>query len=196
MANHNKKNGSYCLKKDLTVFLSSMSFFILNSKRESRYYFFDIVYNIFLLYFYWEVIQIFYNFRFAIIFFDFCLKFTFFRGMIGNLKNIMYLPVPIRSKKIILFFLPLISLTNLPFLSVLLNGEYMILLFFIFNSYMVFNLKTIRKDTLLFLLFYVISSGISFYLSDQDKSVSLFFILLTAFILITVKRLNHYLKLN
>ncbi len=196
MVNHNKKESSYCVKKNLTVFLHSMSFFILNSKRENRYYIFDILYNMILLYFYWEMIQIFHSLRFVIIFFDFFIKFTFFRGMIGNLKNLIYLPVQVRQKKIILFFLPLISLTNLPFVSILLNGEYSIFLFFLFNSYLVFNLKTIRKGIIFFLFFYSINGFTMFCLSDWEKFFLLFFIILTAFILITVKKLNHYLKLN
>lgn len=173
-----------------------MSFFILNSKRENRYYIFDILYNLILLYFYWEMIQIFHSLRFVIIFFDFFIKFAFFRGVIGNLKNLMYLPVQVRQKKIILFFLPLISLTNLPFASILLNGEYSLFLFFLFNSYLVFNLKTIRKGIIFFLFFYIINGFTMFCFSDWEKFFLLFFIILTVFILITVKKLNHYLKLN
>lgn len=173
-----------------------MGFFVLNSKRESKYYIFDIIYNIALIYFYWEITQNFYDFRFVIIFFDFFLKFAFYRGIIGNLKTLLYLPISLRQKKIILFCLPLISLTNIASISILFYNEYIIFLFSIINSYFIFNLKTNRSEIIHFVFFYILSSFVFFYFLNGEDSLSIFFTIMTIFILLTIKKLDSYLKFN
>ncbi|CAA7392721.1 hypothetical protein CHRY9393_03397 [Chryseobacterium fistulae] len=191
-----KKNSPYVWKKDIIVLLYSMGFFVLNSKRESKYYIFDIIYNIALIYFYWEITQNFYDFRFVIIFFDFFLKFAFYRGIIGNLKTLLYLPISLRQKKIILFCLPLISLTNIASISILFYNEYIIFLFSIINSYFIFNLKTNRSEIIHFVFFYILSSFVFFYFLNGEDSLSIFFTIMTIFILLTIKKLDSYLKFN
>lgn len=191
-----KKNRSYFWKKDITIFLYSMGFFLLNSKRENKYYIFDIIYNIILVYFYWEIIHNFHDFIFIIIFFDFFLKLAFYKGVIGNLKNLLYLPISVTQKKIILFFLPLVSLTNLAFLSVLLYSEFVIFLFLIINSYFIFNLKTNRSEIIHFLFFYGLSSFMFFSFLDGGKSPSIVIVILIVFLVLTAKKLNSYLKFN
>ena len=191
-----KKNRSYFWKKDITIFLYSMSFFLLNSKRESKYYIFDIIYNIILVYFYWEIIHNFHDFIFIIIFFDFFLKLAFYRGVIGNLKNLLYLPISVKQKKTILFCLPLISLTNLSLLGILLYNEYVIFLFLIINSYFIFNLKTNRSDIIHFLFFYILSIFMFFSFLEEEKFLLVFVVILIVFLLLTGKKLNGYLKFN
>lgn len=191
-----KKNSSYFWRNDTVVFLYSMGFFLLNSKRENKYYIFDIIYNIILVYFYWEIIHNFHDFIFIIIFFDFFLKLAFYKGVIGNLKNLLYLPISVTQKKIILFFLPLVSLTNLAFLSVLLYSEFVIFLFLIINSYFIFNLKTNRSEIIHFLFFYGLSSFMFFSFLDGGKSPSIVIVILIVFLVLTAKKLNSYLKFN
>jgi len=191
-----KKNCSYFWKKDVTVFLYSMSFFLLNSKRESKYYIFDIIYNIIMIYFYWEIIHNYHDFIFIIIFFDFFLKLAFYKGVAGNLKNFLYLPISVKQKKIILFFLPVISLTNLSLLGILLYNEYVIFLFLIINSYFIFNLKTNRSDIMHFIFFYILSSFMFFSFLEVEKFSLGLIAIFTAFLLLTVKKLNGYLKFN
>lgn len=190
-----KKDCSYIWEKNVIIFLNSMSFFILNSKRESKYYIVDIIYNIILIYFYWVIVDDFYDFRFMIIFYDFFLKMAFYKGVVGNLKNLLYLPISVIQKKLILFFLPLISFTNLALLSLLVYNEFVIFLFMIINSFFIFNLKTNRTEIFHFLFFYTISSFLFFFLNEQ-KSLLSFFVILVAFLIVTIKRLNSYLKFN
>ena len=120
--------------RDMKIFLLCMGVFFLNTKRENKYYFFNVLYNIVVIFLYSEIIYNFYNYRFSIILFDFFLKFAFYRGVVGNLKNLIYLPISSFQKKIILFFLPIFSITNVALVYMFLLNEQSVFIFLIINS--------------------------------------------------------------
>lgn len=182
--------------RDIKVFLLCMGVFLLNTKRESKYYIFDVLYNIVLIFLYWEIIYNFYDYRFVIVLFDFFLKFAFYRGVVGNLKNLMYLPITAFQKKVILLFLPIISFTNLALVFMLLLNEQSVFIFLVINSYFIFNLKTNRSEVIHFVFFYTLTSLMYFSFLEGRNSLVVFFLIFIPFFILTIRQLSNYLKLN
>lgn len=75
------------------------------------------------------------------------------KGIISDLKKLIYLPVNYQIKKYVLFLLPLLTIINIPSLLFLFHLKFYLFLILLFNSYIVFNLKLQFEQTIIYSLF-------------------------------------------
>jgi hypothetical protein len=125
--------------------------FIINSKRENKKsIFYFLLITIIISYQFYLLDNL--NKDYIIIFIDFIIKLIFLKGIISDLKNLIYLPVNYRIKKYVLFLLPILTMINIPSLFFLFNLKFFLFFILLLNSYIVFNLKIQFEQSLIFSL--------------------------------------------
>lgn len=160
---------------NLSILWFSIDLFFVSALRETKSYIFEFFFLVIFLSQYFFLLEVKIDFKIklgAILFFDFYVKLFFLKGIISNIKVLLFAPIGRKIKKIIFFLNPIFSLLNLSIIISLCYTEFFLAFLIILNSYTVYELKITKKRIPYFILIYAILAIGRIYCSQYLPFIS------------------------